>query len=77
MFLACGDGLLEGTCGETCDDGNTDICDGCSDVCQIEVVPIVCGDGAVNRACGEECDLGWPCGLLEFCDASCLCVSLF
>jgi cysteine-rich repeat protein len=77
VFIGCGNGMLEGTCGETCDDGNTDNCDGCSDVCQIEVVPIVCGDGAVNRACGEECDLGWPCGLFEFCAASCLCVPLF
>jgi cysteine-rich repeat protein len=46
----CGNGTLE--IGETCDDGNTADCDGCSATCRLER----CGDGIV--ACGEDCDHG-------------------
>jgi cysteine-rich repeat protein len=35
--MTCGDGIVEGSCGEECDDGNTDPNDGCSPTCQIEV----------------------------------------
>ncbi len=32
----CGDGTVQGGCGETCDDGNTDPGDGCSATCVLE-----------------------------------------
>jgi len=32
--IACGDGVLNGT--EECDDGNTDVGDGCSGLCHLE-----------------------------------------
>jgi cysteine-rich repeat protein len=50
----CGNGILDA--GEECDDGNTDSCDGCSEICQNEVGH-VCGDGILNPDC-EECDDG-------------------
>jgi cysteine-rich repeat protein len=34
----CGDGILDPSLGEQCDDGNTVSGDGCSSICQIEVV---------------------------------------
>jgi cysteine-rich repeat protein len=50
---------------ETCDDGNSESCDGCSAACALEPGPR-CGDGTTNAACGEECD---PPG--EQCTAQC------
>lgn len=47
---SCGNGTLEGI--EECDDGNTDVDDGCSDECRFEV----CGDGITQTV--EECDDG-------------------
>lgn len=35
--MTCGDGVVQGSCGEECDDGNTDANDGCSPTCQIEI----------------------------------------
>jgi len=49
----CGDGVLHP--GEACDDGNNVDGDGCSRLCENEVVP-ACGDGILQA--GEECDLG-------------------
>lgn len=37
----CGDGDVDGSCGEQCDDGNTEGGDGCSATCQIES-PLEC-----------------------------------
>jgi cysteine-rich repeat protein len=34
--MTCGDTIIQGTCGETCDDGNLDPNDGCSPTCQLE-----------------------------------------
>lgn len=34
--VVCGDGLLQTFAGESCDDGNTAVGDGCSDVCAVE-----------------------------------------
>ena len=48
----CGDGVVDS--GETCDDGNTASCDGCSASCQLEPGPL-CGDGVVSPGC-EQCD---------------------
>ena len=39
----CGDGDIDGSCGEQCDDGNTDGGDGCSATCQIEL-PLECSN---------------------------------
>jgi len=51
----CGNGVLEPD--EDCDDGNTNSCDGCSALCQVEI-GLVCGDGIQNVGCSEECDDG-------------------
>src|SRR6266849_1857649 len=60
----CGNGVIEA--GETCDDGNTLACDGCSPTCQIEG----CGNGVIE--CGEECDDGASNGAPgDPCDATC------
>lgn len=42
----CGDGVIGGT--EICDDGNTKVRDGCSDVCVIEVGYLCSGAGATS-----------------------------
>ncbi len=39
-FAECGDGTLNTTAGEECDDGNTQPDDGCNATCQIEQEPI-------------------------------------
>jgi cysteine-rich repeat protein len=60
----CGNGVIEA--GETCDDGNTLACDGCSPTCQTEG----CGNGVIE--CGEECDDGASNGAPgDPCDATC------
>jgi len=51
----CGDGTID--TGETCDDGNTESCDGCSASCQVEV-GLGCGDGMTVPGCAEPCDDG-------------------
>src|SRR5262245_30488991 len=65
---ACGDGLINLTPPEACDDGNTKPGDGCTGTCVIEpdyvcptpgqpcVSTVVCGDGMRGR--GEACDDG-------------------
>lgn len=45
----CGNGV-PGECGEPCDDGDLDDCDGCRSDCTVQA----CGDGIVD--CGEVCD---------------------
>ena len=49
-FAVCGNGIIEVS--ETCEDGNTTSCDGCSSSCRIEA----CGNGV--QECSEECDDG-------------------
>jgi cysteine-rich repeat protein len=49
---ACGDGVMNASAGETCDDGNLEPNDDCTDQCLLAS----CGDGIVNA--GEECDDG-------------------
>jgi cysteine-rich repeat protein len=64
----CGDGQLG--LGETCDDGNTQGCDGCSPTCRTEA----CGNGRID--CDEQCDdgaLNQPIGTA--CSAHCTEVS--
>jgi len=50
----CGDGDLNTTRGEECDDGNATAGDGCDIACQDEF----CGDGIYQPLLGEECDWG-------------------
>ena len=76
---ACGDGILDTTNGETCDDGDVLSGDGCNALCAVEFgwscigSPSVCtqdltscGDGIVDM--GEDCDDG---GESALCDADC------
>jgi cysteine-rich repeat protein len=58
----CGNGMTES--GESCDDGNTRACDGCSAVCAQES----CGNSMVE--CGEGCDDGNVTDG-DGCDANC------
>jgi cysteine-rich repeat protein len=46
----CGDGIVQATCGEACDDGNSVNGDGCDNNC----TPTACGNGIVTA--GEQCD---------------------
>ncbi|HUC33067.1 MAG TPA: DUF4215 domain-containing protein, partial [Ilumatobacteraceae bacterium] len=59
---SCGNHVTE--LGETCDDGNTTDCDGCSHLCQAES----CGNGVTE--CAEQCDdfNASPC---DGCSATC------
>ena len=60
----CGDGKLD--VGEVCDDGNLNAGDGCSPLCQQEVIfecvggvcKPTCGDGLTLWEAGEQCDDG-------------------
>jgi cysteine-rich repeat protein len=52
FISTCGDGKVE--CHETCDDGNSESCDGCSELCVEEPGSGGCGDG--YRCGDEECD---------------------
>jgi hypothetical protein len=61
----CGDGTLDVTAGEICDDG------GESATCNVDCTPAVCGDGVVDMAAGEECD---DMGESAACDADCTLV---
>lgn len=58
----CGDGFLDATAGEECEDGNVSGGDGCSAACLREGGTAgSCGNGTVNRAAsgaGEDCDDG-------------------
>jgi cysteine-rich repeat protein len=49
---ACGDGIVNTTAGEECDDG------GESATCNYNCTPHAYGDGIVNTTAGEECDDG-------------------
>ncbi len=53
----CGDGQVDPTEGEQCDDGNIADGDGCDSSCQVEVGS-PCGDGTLDPTNGEECDDG-------------------
>jgi cysteine-rich repeat protein len=53
----CGDGIVQGGIGESCDDGNTTTAgDGCGPSCRFETVGASCGDGLVDPL--EVCDDG-------------------
>jgi len=60
-FVSCGDGTLNVSAGEQCDDGNLIDGDGCQGNCMLPI----CGDGIVDVP-AEECDGG------DCCTASCL-----
>ncbi len=48
----CGDGRIDRQCGEVCDDGNTDSCDGCNSICSFN--DTLCGDGIPSYNCGQH-----------------------
>ena len=58
----CGDGIINTTAGEVCDDS------GESASCNINCTPAVCGDGITNTTSGEQCDDAGP---SSGCTASC------
>jgi cysteine-rich repeat protein len=70
-LVACGDGWVNETAGETCDDGNRTNGDGCDDhVAQGGSCGApFCGDGVVDSA--EECDDGNSIGG-DGCSAACI-----
>lgn len=51
----CGNGIVDASAGEVCDDGNASDGDGCSHDCRSSEV---CGNGIVDVAAGEQCDSG-------------------
>jgi cysteine-rich repeat protein len=58
----CGDGTLDMSAGEQCDDG------GDSAACDRDCTPALCGDGLFNPRAGEQCDDGGDSGT---CDRDC------
>jgi cysteine-rich repeat protein len=62
---ACGNGRVQPSQGEVCDDGNNVSGDGCSADCRSEET---CGNGTVDVAAGEQCD---PSGETATCNADC------
>ncbi len=52
--VICGDGILNFTAGEACDDGNINNCDSCHNDCSATVLN--CGDGILDQC--ESCDDG-------------------
>ena len=50
---ACGNGKVQASKGEICDDGNNVSGDGCSADCRSQET---CGNGIVDAASGEQCD---------------------
>lgn len=62
----CGDGVVQTTAGEQCDDGNTNNGDSCDNNCRVPAQPR-CGDSVVQA--GEQCDEG---GETANCTASCI-----
>ncbi len=82
----CGDGIIETSAGEQCDDGNSKPGDGCSGACQLEpgwscptaaqacVYQWICGNGVIDP--GEQCDTG-PSNGTGGCSALCRIVPGF
>ena len=74
----CGDGYLNTSANEACDDGNTvteicdygvESCEVCNFLCQYEAGSVrYCGDGEVDYSYGEACDEE---GQTETCDEDC------
>jgi cysteine-rich repeat protein len=64
----CGDGVIDISLGERCDDANNITGDGCA-ACTIEIPPS-CGDGTWNILQGEACDDGNNVNN-DGCDTSC------
>ncbi|HMY80659.1 MAG TPA: DUF4215 domain-containing protein [Candidatus Absconditabacterales bacterium] len=56
-FETCGDGIVQGSIGEQCDDGNTNDTDGCNTLCKLIPQPY-CGDGLLQISNNESCDDG-------------------
>jgi len=61
----CGNGNLQPSKGEICDDGNNLNGDGCSADCRSQEF---CGNGIVDGATGEQCDTG---GQSSTCNSDC------
>jgi large repetitive protein len=65
----CGDGTVDASNGEECDDGNNVDGDGCTNDCKGEQPAPVCGDSTVDD--GEECDDGNTANG-DGCDENCM-----
>ncbi len=55
--VTCGNGTVEGGCGEECDDGNTTGDDGCDATCRLEVCPPTPGVGCRPPTVGRAAQL--------------------
>ena len=68
----CGDGIVQnGTCGEECDDGNTNNGDCCSSICQFEASGSGCGDPSDTECDNPDtCDGAGTCDINNEADAS-------
>jgi cysteine-rich repeat protein len=53
---SCGDGLTDANANEECDDGDTENCDGCSDICEIEDLVDGSDGDEIPNAC-DNCPL--------------------
>ncbi len=62
---ACGDGMLDMSMGEECDDGGSNS-DSVPDACRTNCMSAACGDGVVDS--GEDCDTS---GATATCSATC------
>ena len=49
--VACGDGNINMTAGETCEEGGVETA-----TCDADCTDVMCGDGTVNMTAGEACD---------------------
>ena len=63
----CGDGYVDASIGEECDDGNSSDDDKCTHLCKEPY----CGDGIVTPSLGEVCDDGKNSGAYNGCGLGC------
>jgi cysteine-rich repeat protein len=72
--MTCGDGVVQGACGEECDDGETSGGDGCTSTCTVELCYLCTGEpSACSPDVGASCDDGDVCTNGDICDASAVC----
>ncbi|MCB1215143.1 MAG: DUF4215 domain-containing protein [Deltaproteobacteria bacterium] len=79
---SCGDGILDDSLGEACDDGNLDEGDGCDSICHVEVPPDQGTDPTSDPEPSQSseasggCSLNSSSGSFTFLTYGCLLISL-